>query len=249
MTSLQLAPVSFRTTIQDSVYQQLRQALMTGHFNPGQILTIASLAETFGTSHMPVREAIRRLAAENALEVAANGSAHVPYVDQRRLDDLCLARTALEGTAIELCASKVTKETLSYLESCIHEHAHVGRNGDIYSMLGKNQDFHFALYRASGSEVIVQLVETLWLRFGPYMRMLTQYLEPLLRTGQLDLDPLHHYVMLEALKHGDASAARNALVHDIRSTQQLLHTYCLSAETVDESTLTEDSSSKVAVRS
>ena len=60
---------------------------------------------------------------------------------------------------------------------------------------------------------------------------------------------MHHYVMLEALKHGDALAARNALVHDIRSTQQLLHTYCLSAETVDENTLTEDSPSKVAMRS
>jgi len=45
VTSLQLSPMSFRTTIQDSVYQQLRHALMTGHSNPRQILTIASLAE------------------------------------------------------------------------------------------------------------------------------------------------------------------------------------------------------------
>jgi DNA-binding GntR family transcriptional regulator len=247
MRPLQLSPVSSRTTIQDSVYQQLRQALMTGHFNPGQVLTIASLAETFGTSHMPVREAIRRLVAENALDVAANGSAHVPSVSQVRLDDLCLARTALEAMAIELCAYKLTSTTFLYLDSCIQEHAQVGRNGDIYTMLAKNQDFHFALYRASGSEVIMQLIETLWLRFGPYMRMLTQYLEPLLRSGQMDPEPHHHHLMLSALKRCDAAAAREALVHDIRSTQQLLHTYCLSSAIVDGSIRAGSASSKAAV--
>ena len=53
-----LAPVSSRTTIQEGVYQQLRNALMAGSFDPGQTLTIASLAESFGTSNMPVREAL-----------------------------------------------------------------------------------------------------------------------------------------------------------------------------------------------
>ena len=81
---MNFGPVSSRTTIQDGVYQQLRQALMNGQFNPAQSLTIAGLAETFGTSNMPVREALRRLAAENALEIASNGSARVPVVTAAR---------------------------------------------------------------------------------------------------------------------------------------------------------------------
>ncbi|MDR3473297.1 MAG: GntR family transcriptional regulator, partial [Devosia sp.] len=90
-------PVSSRTTIQEAVYQQLRQALMAGNFDPAQTLTSASLAEAFGTSNMPIREALRRLAAENALEVSANGSARVPQVSVARLDDLARARIAVEG--------------------------------------------------------------------------------------------------------------------------------------------------------
>ncbi|TIX54354.1 MAG: GntR family transcriptional regulator, partial [Mesorhizobium sp.] len=87
--ALGFEPVSGRVTVQDGVYQQLRHALMVGSFDPAQVLTIASLAEAFGTSNMPVREALRRLAAENALEISQNGSACVPIVTRARLDDLC----------------------------------------------------------------------------------------------------------------------------------------------------------------
>ncbi|TIX83508.1 MAG: GntR family transcriptional regulator, partial [Mesorhizobium sp.] len=54
--ALGFEPVSGRVTVQDGVYQQLRHALMVGSFDPAQVLTIASLAEAFGTSNMPVRE-------------------------------------------------------------------------------------------------------------------------------------------------------------------------------------------------
>ena len=50
-----LEPVSSRSTVQDGIYRQLRNALMSGHFDPGQTLTIAMLADSFRTSHMPVR--------------------------------------------------------------------------------------------------------------------------------------------------------------------------------------------------
>ncbi|SMC71555.1 regulatory protein, gntR family [Rhizobium sp. RU36D] len=50
-----LEPVTTRSTVQDVVYRQLRAALMSGQFDPGQTLTIAMLSERFGTSHMPVR--------------------------------------------------------------------------------------------------------------------------------------------------------------------------------------------------
>ena len=110
---MNFGPVSSRTTIQDGVYQQLRQALMNGQFNPAQSLTIAGLAETFGTSNMPVREALRRLAAENALEIASNGSARVPVVTAARLDDLCRARIAVEALATELGAPRLTGAALT----------------------------------------------------------------------------------------------------------------------------------------
>ncbi|MET0747696.1 MAG: GntR family transcriptional regulator [Rhizobium sp.] len=224
-----LAPVSSRTTIQEGVYQQLRNALMAGSFDPGQTLTIASLAESFGTSNMPVREALRRLAAENALEVASNGSARIPMVTVARLDDLCLARVAVEGLAAELGAPRLTPADIATLETIAAEQHSIGRTSNIYELMAKNQQFHFIIYRASGSEVLLQLIETLWLRFGPYMRMLSASVEPLMRSGELDpADP--HLAIIAALKAGDFVASRDAVITDIRRTHEILRDYCPGAE-------------------
>ncbi|WP_395383524.1 GntR family transcriptional regulator [Mesorhizobium sp. UC22_110] len=135
------APIASRSTIQDGVYRQLRHALMTGRFDPGQTLTIASLSDSFGTSHMPVREALRRLAAENALEVAANGSARIPATSRARLDDLCRARIAVESLATELAVPNITARDIVQLEGIIHEHETIGRSDSVYAMLGKNRNF------------------------------------------------------------------------------------------------------------
>ena len=94
-----LKPVSSRMTVQDVIYGQLREALMSGRFQPSQTLTIAMLSDTFRTSHMPVREALRRLVAENALTITTAGSARVPTVSLVALDDLFLTRVALETLA------------------------------------------------------------------------------------------------------------------------------------------------------
>ena len=124
--ALGFEPVSGRITVQDGVYQQLRHALMVGSFDPGQVLTIASLAEAFGTSNMPVREALRRLAAENALEISQNGSACVPVVTRARLDDLCRARLAVEGLAAELGAPRLTAADVASLQRVTDDQQAIG---------------------------------------------------------------------------------------------------------------------------
>jgi DNA-binding GntR family transcriptional regulator len=222
-----LAPVSSRVTIADGVYHQLRDALILGRFDPGQTLTVDSLATTFGTSHMPVRESLRRLAAENALEVSSGGSARVPPVTVARLDDLCQARVLVEGLATELAARALTPPAIANLETLVAEHEATGATGNVYDMLDKNRAFHFAIYRASGSEVLVQLIDTLWLRYGPYMRMLSTYIAPLLGTGLHEPFTQHHHAIIAAIRNGDPAAARAEMVADITGTQNLLRTLCV----------------------
>ncbi|EKF18593.1 GntR family transcriptional regulator [Nitratireductor pacificus] len=221
-------PVSSRVTISDGVYQQLRDALTVGRFDPGQVLTIRSLADTFGTSQMPVREALRRLGAENALEMASNGSACVPSISVERLDDIRNARVALEGLATEQAAERIRPSELPELERLMLAHESIRAAGDVYEMLMKNRDFHFAIYRASRSEVLVQLIDTLWLRYGPYMRALSSYIAPRLETGLHEPFSEHHHAILDALKAGDAAAARRHTVADIDGTHALLRQLCVN---------------------
>jgi DNA-binding GntR family transcriptional regulator len=221
-----LKKVSARVTVQDSVYEQLRNALTWGMFEPNQVTTIASLSAEFGTSHMPVREALRRLAAEKGLEIAHNGSARVPPVSRERLDDLCRTRVTLEGLATELATPRMTQQDIEECLALAKEHEQLGREGKIYEMLRKNQEFHFAIYDRSGSEVLPELISTLWLRFGPYMRLLSDLVARQLDEGVIHPYSTFHYSIIDAFREQDAAKAGEMMVRDIEATRKLLQNLC-----------------------
>ncbi|GHC72273.1 GntR family transcriptional regulator [Limoniibacter endophyticus] len=232
MAGATLSKVSTRFTLQDGVYEQLQQALMWGQFEPSQAITISSLASEFGTSHMPVREALRRLAAEKALEIGSNGSARVPAVSRENLDDICLARLSLEGTATEEAAKQATVEQINTAEALSKEHARLGDAGDVLGMLRKNQEFHFAVYEMSGSKVLHQLILMLWLRFGPYMRLLSDHVEREIQNGKTDDFERIHRQIITALREGDAKRARAMMREDIQTTRDLIRTLLTPAGSV-----------------
>lgn len=222
-----LGPVRQRATIADNVYQELRTALVVGRFDPGQMLTISSLAEAFHTSHMPVREALRRLAAEGALEVRGTGSAHVPDVTRAVLDDICRARIALERLATELAVANITAAEIGALERLEQEHTATSHLNNVYEMLDKNHQFHFSIYRASRSPTLLQLIDTLWLRYGPFMRMLSEHIAPQLDMGVHEPFMRGHRAIVDAIRSRDSTRAADLLQADIERTQHLLQDLCV----------------------
>src|SRR6202045_242717 len=108
-----------RETVQERVYSALRDQLMRGGFEPGQKLKIAELAEAFGTSAMPVREALNRLTVERALETLPSRTVRVPALLKNSLQDLRETLFAIEGLAISRAASNMTAESLVTLKRLI----------------------------------------------------------------------------------------------------------------------------------
>ncbi|WP_136684201.1 GntR family transcriptional regulator [Falsirhodobacter xinxiangensis] len=221
----QLKPVASRRTVQDQVYEQLRDALMSGAFEARETFTIASLSERFQTSHMPVREALRRLAAENALRIAASGTAFVPDLSQEELDDISRARVIIECATADLALPNLSKADLATLQSLIDLHRDTGISGDTVAMAAANRQFHFHIYAAAQSPVLMSQIENLWLRSGPYVRFLSDQMGDLLKTDYRSGFTLHHEEMLDALRKGDAPAFRSAVEADITATQDLLHQF------------------------
>ena len=70
------------------IYRSLRSEILGGYLNPGQVLTLRSLAKKFGVSVMPVREAVRRLVAEGALQISSSGRISTPILTNERIEEL-----------------------------------------------------------------------------------------------------------------------------------------------------------------
>ncbi|MGH7004883.1 MAG: GntR family transcriptional regulator, partial [Alphaproteobacteria bacterium] len=151
-----------RETMQERVYAELRKLLMQGRFQPGQALKIADVAGAFGTSIQPVREAIRQLTAERALEALPNRSARVPVWDRARLDDLHKARIAIEGLTAEMAVARATDDDVARLTSILDAEIAADDASRVEASVAQNREFHFTLYRISGSAVLMPIIESLW---------------------------------------------------------------------------------------
>lgn len=195
-------------TLQEQVYQRLRLDIMTGKFVPGKSVTIRGLAETLGTSPMPVREALRRLVAERALQLLPNRRVSVPDMTADKYRELTAARIALEPLAAERALphlDSATRKKLVRLDEQVDEGIQLG---DVELYLSKNMEFHFTLYRAGPSQVIMPLIESLWLQMVPFLYLAMK------RNGLGSVDDQHH-AALDAIIKGDANALGQAIKLDI----------------------------------
>ena len=190
-------------------YVRLRDMILFGTLAPGQPVTIQGLVTDLSAGMTPVREAIRRLAAEGALLPQGNRRVTVPRLDPSLLDQIAFARQTIEPHLAELAAAKASPDLIARLEA--HDSAvdQAIKAGDIHAYLESNHAFHFALYEASDAPVLVDLVRSLWLRAGPSLRAVIG------RYGRSAM-PDRHSEALEAMRRGDAAALAQAVERDIQ---------------------------------
>jgi DNA-binding GntR family transcriptional regulator len=215
---LGLAPIE-RETVQERVYGVLRDRLMRGGFEPGQKLKIAELANALGTSAMPVREALNRLAAERAIESLPNRSVRVPSLSREALNDLMETRFAVEGLAVARAAANMSAAALAQLRELIAAQSETDAEHISEASARQNRAFHFAIYRQSGSTVLLPIIESLWLQFGPYLRVASERFD-----GRDGRGTCFHVEMVDALERRDGTAARAALESDIGRAFELVMT-------------------------
>jgi DNA-binding GntR family transcriptional regulator len=205
------------TSLHISVYAELRHRLLTGRIIPGVGLSTRGLALELGVSQMPVREALSRLAAERAVEIRSKRKIVVPPMTRERFDDLLRCRVLLEPEAarqalpmIEPKRLRRLREIDDHLELCLD-------NGDVHGYMAGNLDFHFTIYRAQPRQTLIQLIEILWLQFGPFMRVVYG------RFGTANLVD-QHQMALRAIEKKDADALARAIASDIEDGMRLIGT-------------------------
>ena len=197
------------STLQDETYTTLRQWLSLGRWLPGERLKIKQLAQDMQVGEMPVRTALQRLVAEKALANIPNCGVTVPQLSRTQFDE-----------AAEKGARNLSSTDLKLLEELTATMDEAIRNHDVKGYLTANEDFHVTLYRASGSAMLLSLIESVWLHVGPISNQLHQ--DPHVWSIMNDC----HEDMMRALHRKDPSAVRRAIERDLFNAGQYLKTLC-----------------------
>lgn len=190
-------------------YKTIYHAIISGHFEPGKVLTIRGLAEELGCSAMPVRESVRRLVALGALEMQSTRRISVARMTDERFREILAARTLLEPEISARALPKVDRTLVRTMQTIDNELSEAIEKGDPDMYSQKNWEFHFTLYRAAECPILMRLIESVWLQFGPFMRMVIGRLGTSYQVDQ-------HQKAVEALKKKDEAALREAIRLDIK---------------------------------
>jgi DNA-binding GntR family transcriptional regulator len=198
-------------SLPDVIYERLRREIATGQLQPGP-LKLRPLAERFGTSPIPVREALRRLEADRLVSFVGNRAIQVNEVSAKELDEVFAIRAELETLALRLAVPAVTQpDRLAELERLMDRMDE--QADDPAEWRTTNEEFHKALYEPADSPRLLGLIHNLWIVVEPYLRMYVRSL-PGLRESQKQ-----HRAIVEHLVSGDVPAAQAILREHLEGTR------------------------------
>lgn len=208
------------SSLQERVYQGLRRALLTGHFQPGEPISIRKLAESLGTSPMPVREALKRLMAEKVLVQSSSRQIRVTPFDPKLHEEFVRIRMEIEGYAAERAARIRDAGLVGRLRAFNGAMVEAAGQSRAAAALAANQAFHFEIYRAAGYPQLVDMIENLWLRTGPFLGTIGR--KPANLVTFFGNGHRFHLRAIEAIAAGDGKKARRAIALDIRTGTMFL---------------------------
>lgn len=199
----------------DRVYRSLRSRIMHGEIEPGEALTLRGIAKAHEMSMTPAREAVRRLAAEGALQLSSSGRISTPALTNDRIEELATLRALLEPELASRALPRAHFALIDRLEVINQGVSQMVARQDASGYIRMNLEFHRTLYLRAQAPAILAMTETVWLQLGPTMRALYSRLK---RSDP----PYHHKLILAALKAGDEPGLRLAVRTDVTQGLRML---------------------------
>lgn len=210
--ALAVAP---RDTAADLAAQSLFDAIVDGRIPPGAPLRLQDVADQLGMSMMPVREAIRRLAALDLVEVVPHKGATVRLMSMRDLEDTYFTRLHLESLAVREAAARFSPEAAVLAQDALAARAAAISAGDRVAARNAHERFHFVIYEASDRGWLVRGILPGWRNSERYR------VESLRHPGLAEMRAHEHERLLAAVTAGDAEEAVRRLVEHLSSSVRL----------------------------
>ncbi len=202
-------------SLREQVYDDLRQRLITGRIAPGVGLSTRGLAQEIGVSQMPVRDALSRVAAEGAVVIRSKRAVMVPPMTPARFDEIMQLRRLLEPMVAAAALPHIDATLLRAIKAADEATDAALADGDVLAYMESNHRFHSLIYGAAPLPLALRMIESLWMQFGPFMRVVYG------RYGTAKMVD-QHQVALAAIAAGDAAALGQAIAADIGDCADLM---------------------------
>ncbi|WP_433472458.1 GntR family transcriptional regulator [Spirillospora sp. CA-142024] len=195
----------------DQVADSIRDAIHEGRYAPGTRLVERTLAAELGVSHIPIREALSKLADEGLIERTPRRGSRVAMLTPRELDELCSLRVVLEQFVVRRVQERLTSEARRELRAMVEEMRGEAAAGNFRRVFDIDQRFHERLWELADHGLVGELVTQLRSRIGAFLRAATAALEP----GELEYHAATHDVLLDAILDPDPAVAQAEMARHI----------------------------------
>lgn len=208
--------------------EKIEESIATGIFPPGMKLDEIDLANRFGVSRTPIREALIQLASTGLVEIRPRRGAVVTPINPKRLYEMFEVMAELEAMCAKLAARRITDEELSHLKKT-HEECKAKKiveNPDLYYY--KNEEFHLSLYRSSHNDFLIEQTTNLHKRLSSFRRLQLRV------RGRILASLKEHEEIINAISNGDADKASEFAMQHILIQGERFSDLLASLQTIKE---------------
>lgn len=194
-------PIERHQTLREKILENIRDAILKGSLKAGERVSEPDLAERYGISRTPIREAFRQLESEGYLTVVPRKGAVVTALSERDVEEFYSIKSILEGYAARLAATNLTEKELDRLETINSRLERLATAGDVKTFFRVHNEFHELFIKASGNEKLLELIQQLLKKFDR-LRVASLSLP-----GRMEISVKEHDKIIEAFKNHDGDLA------------------------------------------
>jgi DNA-binding GntR family transcriptional regulator len=203
-------------TVQEAVYDELYQAIVSGKISPGERITMRQLANDLEVSVMPVREALRRLEAKNFITIHSNKQIVVNELSPEHFRQILEARLLLESHAAKKASKMRSEETIFELEETMKQ---MKETQDEVILMEANRQFHRIIYREANLPVFMGIIDSLWERVSPYFNIISKNEKYWVERAYLK----NHVGMLDGMRNKNPQEVHKWLKQDLNEAAEVLY--------------------------
>lgn len=188
-------------TLREKILETIRDAIISGTITSGSRVSEPELAERFGISRTPIREAFRQLESEGYLKVIPRKGAVVSAYTQRDVEEFYAIKSILEGYAAKLACSRLTAKEIDRLQTINERLSELCEQGDIKQFFKIHNDFHDLFIKAADNDKLREMINLLVTRFQR-LRLMS-----LSQPGRMAVSVQEHKKIIAAFRSRDCEAA------------------------------------------